>query len=117
GRIGFSADRGEIWFRKIEIKELPTKAIQDLPMPAPAMPQPNPMPTSKVGKLPPTVLPAEGFVPLFNGKDLTGWKTHPGAPGDWRVEDGILVGRGPKKCLLFTDRGDYVDFHFLVECK
>ena len=27
----------------------------------------------------------KGFVPLFNGKDLTGWKTHPKQPGNWRV--------------------------------
>lgn len=29
----------------------------------------------------------DGFVPLFNGKDLTGWKTE----GNWQVEDGLLV--------------------------
>jgi len=29
----------------------------------------------------------DGFVPLFNGKDLTGWKTE----GNWMVEDGLLV--------------------------
>jgi hypothetical protein len=29
----------------------------------------------------------DGFVPLFNGKDLTGWKTE----GNWVVEDGALV--------------------------
>ena len=31
----------------------------------------------------------EGFVSLFNGKDLTGWE---GKPGLWRVRDGMLVG-------------------------
>ncbi|MBT5813307.1 MAG: DUF1080 domain-containing protein [Opitutales bacterium] len=31
----------------------------------------------------------KGFVSLFNGKDLTGWE---GAPGLWKVEDGIVVG-------------------------
>lgn len=30
----------------------------------------------------------EGFVPMFNGKDLTGWE---GAPGWWEVRDGILM--------------------------
>ena len=37
-----------------------------------------------------------GFVSLFNGKDLTGWE---GAPGLWKVEDGIVVGtcEGPGK--------------------
>lgn len=28
----------------------------------------------------------DGFVPLFNGKDLTGWKTE----GNWVAEDGLL---------------------------
>src|SRR5690606_23540814 len=31
------------------------------------------------------------FVPLFNGKDLTGWK--PNANALWTVENGVLVGR------------------------
>jgi hypothetical protein len=34
----------------------------------------------------------EGFVPLFNGKDLTGWE---GDAKLWVVEDGMLVGRSP----------------------
>jgi uncharacterized protein (TIGR03067 family) len=60
---------------------------------------------------------ADGWVQLFNGKDLTGWKPHADQPGDWRVEDGVLVGRGPRKSHLFTDRGDYADFHLRVEAK
>src|SRR5260221_450622 len=69
-----------------------------------------------------------GFVQLFNGKDLTGWKLHPepnkrdikeiikkekdgkvvayyGKGKDdkefplWRVEDGILIGSGPSTHL------------------
>lgn len=33
----------------------------------------------------------EGFVPLFNGKDLTGWKLrNPNARSYWTVENGIL---------------------------
>lgn len=32
-----------------------------------------------------------GFVPLFNGKDLTGWKLRdPNGNSKWKVEDGIL---------------------------
>ena len=57
------------------------------------------------------------FVPLFNGKDLTGWKTHPNATGDWKVEKGILIGRGPKVSHLYSERGDYGNFHLLVEAK
>jgi hypothetical protein len=87
-----------------------------------------------------------GWVQLFNGKDLTGWKM-PKRPSDqfesvtavrkeadgkeavvayegklkggktvklWRVEKGILIGGGPAS-HLFSERGDYKDFHFLVE--
>ena len=61
--------------------------------------------------------PPPGFTALFNGKDLTGWKTHPDAPGNWKVENGILVGRGPGVSHLFTERNDYADFHFFVECR
>jgi serine/threonine protein kinase len=34
------------------------------------------------------------WIPLFNGQDLSGWKTHPNQPGDWKVENGMLVGSG-----------------------
>ncbi len=84
----------------------------------------------------------KGWVQLFNGKDLTGWKIHPkpGAPIEevltkqkdgktiafeaklkdgkvvplWRVEDGILVGSGPAS-HLFSERGDYQNFEYRVE--
>lgn len=87
----------------------------------------------------------DGWVPLFNGKDLTGWKIHPdpnkgqikrviekkdgdrvvgydaeGKDGKtvplWRVENGTLIGSGPAS-HLFSDRGDYADFHYRVEAK
>jgi serine/threonine protein kinase len=56
----------------------------------------------------------DGFLQLFNGNDLTGWKTHPKQPNNWKVEDGILIGSGPMS-HLFSERGDYENFHFLVE--
>jgi hypothetical protein len=81
--------------------------------------------------------------PLFNGKDLTGWKMYPepnkGAIKElnkkeeggkvvayhgklkddkevplWRVEDGILIGSGPHS-HLFSERGDYENFRYRVE--
>jgi hypothetical protein len=64
-----------------------------------------------------------GFVPLFNGKDLTGWKTHPSQPGNWRVVkgaggDGVLTGSGPPATShLYTERGDYKDFHLRLEAR
>jgi serine/threonine protein kinase len=59
----------------------------------------------------------EGFVPLFNGKDLTGWKTHDTQPGNWRVEKGILIGSGPVVSHLYSAHDDYKDFHLLVEAR
>src|SRR5438067_9178763 len=89
--------------------------------------------------------PADGWVPLFNGKDLTGWKLHPSPnpraikqviaikDGDklagydaevedgkkvhlWRVENGLLIGSGPAS-HLFSEKDDYTDFHYRVEAK
>jgi serine/threonine protein kinase len=64
---------------------------------------------------------ADGFVSLFNGKDLTGWKTHPKQPGNWRVVAGtggdVLTGSGPAASHLYTERGDYRDFHLRVEAR
>jgi hypothetical protein len=59
----------------------------------------------------------KGWVKLFNGKDLTGWKTHPSSPGEWKVEDGAIVGRGNKTSHLFSERGDYENFHYKIEAK
>ncbi len=74
------------------------------------MAPPRPLPP------PPAPVPApKGWVQLFNGTDLTGWKTLLGQPGDWEVEDGILVGRGPALGHLFTERDDYYGFHLRAE--
>jgi hypothetical protein len=35
-------------------------------------------------------LAGEGFVSLFNGKDLTGWKVPEGDNGHWKVKDGVI---------------------------
>jgi len=83
-----------------------------------------------------------GWISLFNGKDLTGWKIHDKPSGFieevikvekagkivgydcrlksgkimpmWRVEDGMLIGSGPPS-HLFSERGDFVNFQFRVE--
>jgi hypothetical protein len=56
----------------------------------------------------------KGWVPLFNGKDLTGWKVFPSGTGNWKVEDGILIGSGPAS-HLFSERGDYENFQYRIE--
>ena len=59
----------------------------------------------------------KGWVQLFNGKDLTGWKWHPQSPGKWEVKDGCIVGSGEKASHLFTDRDDFENFHYRIEAK
>jgi hypothetical protein len=53
---------------------------------------------------------------LFNGRDLTGWKVYPEGTGNWKVEDGILIGSG-KASHLFSERGDYENFRYRIEAK
>ncbi|MCC6143671.1 MAG: DUF1080 domain-containing protein [Candidatus Hydrogenedentes bacterium] len=55
----------------------------------------------------------EGFVSMFNGKDLSGWD---GKPGGWWVEDGALTSENPadkpipKHHYLFWEGGTPGDF-------
>ena len=58
----------------------------------------------------------EGWKQLLNGKDLTGWKTHPDDKAKWSVKDGCIFGEGPAG-HLFSERGDYENFRFRVEAK
>src|SRR5262245_54170342 len=59
-----------------------------------------------------------GWVQLFNGKDLTGWKLHPNANKEtkWEVIEGWLVGSG-QASMLYSDRDDYANFHFKITAK
>ena len=58
----------------------------------------------------------DAWVQLFNGKHLTGWKTHPDDKAKWEVVGGNIVGTG-EAGHLFSDRGDYENFRFRVEAK
>jgi hypothetical protein len=60
-----------------------------------------------------TVASEDGFVPLFNGKDLTGWGTHSGRTGQWKVQDSMIVSGGPASYLFSRDA--YQDFHLRAE--
>jgi hypothetical protein len=59
-----------------------------------------------------------GFVSLFNGRDLTGWKIPPGDGGHWKVVDGVIdydaesAASGDKS--LYTDR-QFTDFTVQVD--
>ncbi len=54
----------------------------------------------------------EGFVPLFNGKDLTGWHVM-GSPA-WKVEKGVLVCTGEGGGWLRSDK-EYQNFVLRLE--
>ena len=60
----------------------------------------------------------DGFVPLFNGKDLKGWQ---GDPKLWRVENGVIVGSSDghtvsQNTFLIYER-PYADFILRAEVK
>ncbi len=60
----------------------------------------------------------DGFVALFNGTDLTGWRMV-GGEAEFTVEDGAIVGRGEKlrqNSFLRTEK-TYGDFDFRFEFK
>jgi hypothetical protein len=116
GHVGFLGHGTHIEFRNIRLKELPVSRADNSPPP--------------------------GFVALFNGRDLTGWKGLVAGPNDnpakraglspdqlkdlqakadqrmrehWSAQDGVLVfdGKGDSLCTA----KDYGDFEFLVDWK
>src|SRR4051794_34828724 len=57
----------------------------------------------------------EGFTPLFNGKDLAGWKAT-GKADVWGAEDGVLYVAGGGGGWLLTEK-EYKDFELRLEYK
>lgn len=61
---------------------------------------------------------AEGFVPLMNGRDMTGWE---GEPGWWTIEDGALTGQSTpqkpcnKQTYLMWRAGRVADFELKLK--
>ncbi|MES2707406.1 MAG: DUF1080 domain-containing protein [Verrucomicrobiota bacterium] len=55
-----------------------------------------------------------GFVPLFNGKDLSGWVNVSGSPETWTVGDGMIHCSGQPVCALRTEK-QYENFVFEAE--
>jgi Domain of Unknown Function (DUF1080) len=58
----------------------------------------------------------EGFTPLFDGKDLDGWKVFGGKDDAWGVEDGMIVTKSGGGGWLLTDK-EYGDFEVRVDFK
>jgi len=57
----------------------------------------------------------DGFVSLFNGKNLSGWKMGDADQGKWRVEDGMIVAAGPRS-HIYTDE-EFKNFEFKADVK
>jgi hypothetical protein len=57
-----------------------------------------------VGTSAPALQEETGFVPLFNGRDLSGWVNVNCAPETWSVREGMIYCTGRPICELRTDR-------------
>ena len=62
--------------------------------------------------------PPEGFTPIFNGKDLSGWKVPENDNGHWKVIDGVIDydarSEAKKDKHLWTEK-EYGDFVLRVD--
>lgn len=58
----------------------------------------------------------DGWIPLFNGADFTGWSHDPAKPF-WRIEDGVLVGSEDISRVLWTDSRLSRNFHLRCQFK
>lgn len=59
----------------------------------------------------------EGWISLFNGKDLSGWKINEN-PDSVRVEEGLLVVNGPRAHLFYEGedgKAEFKNFHFKAQ--
>ena len=63
-----------------------------------------------------TLMAAEDWKPLFNGRDLTGWTNVNCAPSTWTMRDGIIVSTGVPTGVLRTLR-QYENFIAELEWK
>jgi hypothetical protein len=60
----------------------------------------------------------EGFVAIFDGKSLDGWKKSEENPDSLRVEDGMIVIDGPRAHLFYDgELAPLKNFHFVAEVK
>lgn len=59
----------------------------------------------------------EGFVQLFDGKSLTGWKINE-RPESWKIVDGAIVANGDRSHLFYVgDEKPFVNFELRVDVK
>ncbi len=95
GYICLESEGSEVHFRNIRIKELPSTGAKGADV------------ASK----------DEGFVSLYNGRDLTGWRAEKGHEGHWRSRDWILDydGKSEAKDKHLWTKEAYGDFVLIVD--
>ena len=98
GQIELQAHSTPLEFRNIYLREIPAGEAAELPAP---------------GRRVSSDESEEGFVPLFNGRDLTGWI---GDLKGYAVENGAIVVSPEGSGNLYT-AGTYADFVFRFEFK
>lgn len=65
----------------------------------------------------------DDWITMFNGKDLTGWKTNTENPDSFNVVDGVLVVDGPRCHLFWVGNPDdpadeqFTNFHWHAKAK
>jgi hypothetical protein len=57
----------------------------------------------------------EGWISIFDGKTLKGWKASE-KPANWTVEEGCIVGQGDRSHLFYMER-EFTDLEFKAEVK
>jgi hypothetical protein len=64
--------------------------------------------------------PTQGWIKLFNGKDMTGWRTYQNRSSDsWEVVNGMLHCKGPKasKHADLVTNDEYENFELSIDWK
>jgi hypothetical protein len=113
GQVGLATGNSSYRFKNIKVTAPDGRVLWEF------LPAIDP---SRSEKVPGTVGSAGGaethsFQPLFNGRDLTGWKDLGLNKPGWKVETGLLIGRADtsnRVQSLVTDRADFSDFRLKV---
>jgi hypothetical protein len=82
-------------------------AAEKTPDPKPARVEVTSVPLTQTGGV------ADGFVPLFNGRDFEGWTLDADLLTRWEVREGTIHSTSSGR--ITSARGDYGDFHLRAE--
>jgi len=98
GYICLESEGSECHFRNLKIQELPST---------------NPSPAEIANE-------AQGFVPIYTGLDLSGWRSVAGQEGHWQPKDWILHYDGKSEAASDRDKHlwtakEYGDFQMVVD--